>query len=350
VAEKEAGAAALPHYLSFLTRRFFRIVPPYLTYILLNCVLITLFGAAGQLADVPYLVTFTYNWHMIFNQSQFFANWFAFLHLWTISVEEQFYLIFPLVFFALPRRAYPVTLATVIIAGPLVRGLFAECLALYNIRPGAEMAYAIYASSVGQFDAFLIGALLAWSERLIRSRKEIARRLGIGAMDFLALYVAAFVLMNRYANGAMPRAPLDGIFSGLLYGQGRELVLYSVVSACAAAIVALAISDRQYFHVLESPFLSWVGRRSYAGYLYHPIPLLLINHFVLHNAPLNFMKGFDVWVRLAAFSVTMGATILLAQLSYTLIERGSLRTGHRIGARLLAWNIRLQRAESVELP
>ena len=61
---------------------------------------IRLLGFPEQYRELPYLVTFTYNWRMIFSVEPQFS---AFGHLWTISVEEQFYVLFPILILLVNR-------------------------------------------------------------------------------------------------------------------------------------------------------------------------------------------------------------------------------------------------------
>ena len=92
--------ASLFHYLSFVTRRMFRIIPPYAAYVIICLLVIRLLGYPEQYRELPYLTTFTFNWRMIFSVEPQFS---AFGHLWTISVEEQFYVLFPILILLLNR-------------------------------------------------------------------------------------------------------------------------------------------------------------------------------------------------------------------------------------------------------
>src|SRR5947209_3888901 len=92
---EEKAVAAIgsdTHYFSFILRRTFRIIPPYAAYIILCMITALIIDLPSQAREIPFLATFTYNWRMIFSLEQQSV---IFGHLWTISVEEQFYLFFP---------------------------------------------------------------------------------------------------------------------------------------------------------------------------------------------------------------------------------------------------------------
>src|SRR5262245_5650979 len=77
-------------YRNFMLRRFFRIVPVYSLYVALGTAILLSLNIKGVLRDLPFLLTFTYNWQMIFNLWPNPEGWSAFGHLWTLSIEEQF--------------------------------------------------------------------------------------------------------------------------------------------------------------------------------------------------------------------------------------------------------------------
>ena len=142
-----------------MTQRFFRIVPVYMLYLMIGTILILLAGRLSALRDIPFLITFVHNWQMIFALWTNPEPWSGFGHLWTLSVEEQFYLVFPLIFLGLPRRVYAAVAIALIAAGPIIRYVYSAVLAT-TTPDGGWIAFAVYAASFAHFDAFLIGALL----------------------------------------------------------------------------------------------------------------------------------------------------------------------------------------------
>jgi peptidoglycan/LPS O-acetylase OafA/YrhL len=260
-------------YMYFMQRRLFRIVPVYLLYLLLNLGVMAGADRFGSLRDMPFLISFTYNWQMIFQIWQVPVPLAAFGHLWTLSVEEQFYLIFPLLFLFLPRRVLGVTLALLVLAGPAIRLVFAGWLVgMPEAQDPNWSAYAVYAASFTQFDAFLLGAIVSLGEPWLRGSRR-ALWIPVVAAVAAAVYVVIFVSIN-HALGARGLNMLRNIVSGTMFGQEREVFVYSVVDLVAVSAILFAMRGSRGTSWLRAPTLCVVGRVSYGGYLFHALALL----------------------------------------------------------------------------
>ena len=235
----------------FYVRRASRIGPP----LLLALALIVALGCAGvpSLAnrvhgvlqpDAWFLVaagsvlTFTHNLLM---QSAGYFNY-ALNIYWSLSVEEAFYLAFPLLCLALPRQRFVVAvcLATVAV-GPFYRAQHADD----EIR----FMYA-YAAC---FDAIALGVLAALAAARLAISPRLARAGAIGAAALLAFFY------------------LHGI-------RGHEVFGFTAVALCTAALLVCNAS-------LRGPTLAggrawaplrWAGRHSYELYLFHIVVLALL--------------------------------------------------------------------------
>ena len=109
---------------------------------------------------------------------------------------------------------------------------------------------------------------------------------------------------------------LRNVFSGVLYGQGREVLVYVAVDAAALAALLLALRQARGFRWLGWPPLAWVGRVSYGGYLFHALVVWGLAQ-VLGLA----VRPLPIAQRLVFFVVALALTLLLAGLSYRFIER-----------------------------
>jgi peptidoglycan/LPS O-acetylase OafA/YrhL len=310
--DEYAGRSLSGRYRAFMTRRFFRIVPVYILYLAIGTLLILPTGKLFELRDIPFLITFTHNWQMIFNIWPNPDGWSGFGHLWTLSIEEQFYIVFPLLFLTLPRRYYSAFVITLIAAGPLIRYAYSTALA-GTTADGGWIAFAVYAASFAHFDAFLIGALIAHFEEPIRNRGWISVVLGGVAITLAAMYAICYVYVN-HAMGASGVDLLRNIFSGVLFGQGREIVVYTVVNLLAATAVVCALMQKPFLRVLAGPTISLVGMVSYGGYLYHALVLWLISTFLARPSTVAVPE------RLALFALTWSLTIFVAYLSFRWFE------------------------------
>jgi peptidoglycan/LPS O-acetylase OafA/YrhL len=314
------------HYLSFIVRRIFRIVPPYAAYIVICLVVAHLIKLPSQVSELPYLASFTYNWRMIFSTVPQPP---AFGHLWTISVEEQFYVLFPLLILLLRRDRAILGLVAIVALGPVFRNLVAEYVSAAFSSDPERIAFGVYASSLGQFDAFALGSLLGHFEGHIRRSPQIAVRLAWLAVIASLVYAVTYACINVSA-GERGIDIIRNIVSGILSGQKRELFVYIVIDLCAVAIVAGAIAGWKVFRFLEEPLLISVGQASYGGYLFHAIILITIGHIIgIPNAqePILF--------RILIFVFAWCCTVALARTSYTVFERHFIRYGHKISNQIL---------------
>jgi peptidoglycan/LPS O-acetylase OafA/YrhL len=313
------------HYLSFVMRRMFRIIPPYAAYIAICLLIVGLLGYPEPYRELPFLSTFTFNWRMIFSVEPQFS---AFGHLWTISVEEQFYVLFPILILLLKRDHAIVGLFAICLLAPVLRNVMAEQMAAHGWDSG-RVAFGIYASSFGQFDAFALGALLAHFENAIRRYPQIATRMAWLALVMAMVYVATYIGIN-IKSGAHGVDALRNIVSGVLYGEKREVFVYIVIDFCAAAILAGAIAGWRVFDLIEHPVPVAVGQVSYGGYLVHAIVLLVMGEAIGLRFEPQTVGG-----QIVFFLIAWCCTVAIAWLSYITWERKLIRYGHKIAHRIM---------------
>jgi peptidoglycan/LPS O-acetylase OafA/YrhL len=313
------------HYLSFVTRRGFRIIPPYAAYIAICLLVIGLLGHPEPYRELPFLTTFTFNWRMIFSVEPQSS---AFGHLWTISVEEQFYVLFPILILLLKRDRAIFGLFAICLLAPVSRNVMAEQMAAHG-WDSERIAFGVYASSFGQFDAFALGALLSHFENAIRRYPQVATKMAWLALVMAMVYVATYIGIN-IKSGARGVDAIRNIVSGVLYGEKREVFVYIVIDFCAAAILAGAIAGWRVFNLIEHPALVAVGQVSYGGYLVHAIVLL-----VMGEAIGSLFESQTVEVRIVFFLVAWCCTVAIAWLSYITWERKLIRYGHKIAQRIM---------------
>jgi peptidoglycan/LPS O-acetylase OafA/YrhL len=319
---KTADPAAGPFFKGFYARRVLRIFPVYFGYIGL-VVFLAIVGVAGagftqalrahNAEHVPPLLVYLYNFARINAGlgSPFFG------HLWTLSIEEQFYLLWPLCAFLLSRRNFIRLCAALVVAGPLLR--LVELLVLQqmtgNQDPPAKIVYFLTSSHL---DAFAIGALLNFRKEL-PAVDRIASASGRPA--FLCMLLLSAVLML-----AAKRAHLAQSLSSLgwpLYMAQFGLPVWGYTAL--NAVFALAIAKAPNIRLLGSRALQRLGKVSYGFYIFH-LPVIWIAARISH---IN-RGAFDLpnlVVGLLAFAVTW----LLAELSFRLFESRFLRLKGRFG-------------------
>ena len=249
------------------------------------------------------------NWWLIFHHVSYFARFgppSPLGHLWSLAIEEQFYLVWPwLLFlgvrFVHSRRA----LAGIALVSA---GLSALEMALLW-HPGVNPTR-VYDGTDTRAFALLIGAALAfvWPSRL---RREQLIRWNPRLLDGLGL--AGLI-------GVVVMIGTVGEYSAFLYRGG--LVLLSV--ATAAIVAAVVHPGGLLGRVLGMRPLRWLGVRSYGIYLWH-YPIIVLTTPTL-------ARGVSVF----RSSLQVAAALVVAGLSWRYIEN-PIRTGNWEHFKLLAW-------------
>lgn len=196
------------------------------------------------------------------------------LHLWSLAIEEQFYVFWPALLVLAQRFRLPIPALT----GVLLAASLAGCLWLTRVDPAA----AFYLSPV-RFWEILVGALLAG-----REIRHPAPPLPILALPGAALLVAAFALIDH--TRAFPGA-------------------WALLPVLGTALVIAAGPQGRANRWLSAPWIVALGLVSYPLYLWH-WPLLAYTRIVGGSAV-------PAW----ALGLAVVAALLLAILTYRLIER-----------------------------
>ncbi|MGB9181745.1 MAG: acyltransferase [Pyrinomonadaceae bacterium] len=232
-------------FRQFYVRRALRIFPPY--YLLL--LVITLAGVPTMRA--------AWGWHAAYLSNIYFFMKRGFdeyvSHLWSLSVEEQFYLIWPWIVLLVPRRHLQRVIILLVLTGPIFR--LACALLLTNSQ-------LIGVLPLSCFDKLGMGALLAvWSEPSF-VKKEYAARL-----RFMSFYIGAplfvLVLVLRLLN------------TGELFH-----IVFSDISVTLIGVWLIYKAsigfEGKLGRLLEWRPLTYIGTISYGVYLYHNFMRLLV--------------------------------------------------------------------------
>lgn len=241
------------------------------------------------LASLGYVL----NWRLILSGQSYFDPALRpplLQHLWSLAVEEQYYLLWPLLFAAGARFLRPSGL----LAATLALAIGSSVLLSALHQPGADPSRVYYGTDT-RATALLLGSALAlvWTPGYLPWTGRRAGR----ALDLAGLAALGVVLgMYRMMNDTHP----------LLYPYGLALVTLAtgVVIAAAAHPEARLVS-----RLLGIETLRWIGRRSYGIYLWHWPVLMLTRPYV--DVP------FGGWLLLA---LQFAAMLLLADASYRLVE------------------------------
>lgn len=231
-------------------------------------------------------------------------------HLWSLCVEEQFYLLWPAVVFLVRSRRKLIALcAAAVVLGPLLR------LWLQAAAPRWMVANELlYRFTPAQFDALLLGGLVAllwrgpYRQRLERLARLLAALCTLAAALYLGIVEHLGVVERAWQMDA-GQYPSWSFTGGLLFVD-----LYS------AAVIVCALQPGSWvFERLRARPLRWVGRLTYGAYVVHDIFHDLFVHLVVHGGgPAMAVDG--PRRHLATALLALPATLLLAWLSFRFFE------------------------------
>jgi peptidoglycan/LPS O-acetylase OafA/YrhL len=242
-------------FRNFYVRRFLRIFPIYWLVLTLVFFVLPHFKSFDT-EDLTilyrnqawlwfYLVNLGY---IVHNHAFATANWLNLGHLWSLAIEEQFYMIWPTLVFFLNRRWLKIACVASIIGSPTLRCT----LWLMHMSPGA-----LYFPTPCRLDGLAMGAIVA-----ILLRQNINQ----------ATWAATARLSA--ATGAISILAITIWRSGFMFNDQPIIVFgISAVSLLMAATIALAIEPTSITaSVFSNPVLRSAGKYSYAAYLFH-VPL-----------------------------------------------------------------------------
>ncbi|RHB36723.1 acyltransferase family protein [Dorea formicigenerans] len=236
------------------------------------------------------------NWWQIFNKVSYFEAAGVpspFTHCWSLAIETQFYLIYPLILLGIYKlvksREEGRAKRGLLFAGvTLMLALISVILMIVLFDPQQDASRVYYGTDTRAF-SLLFGALLAilWDYRMVPRRLSASVNMVLGSLSFAVLLVMTIAI-----NGS----------SNFWYRGGQ------FVGTILTVLVIYTVSGRKLWlsRFLSNPVLKWIGDRSYSIYLWHYPIILLIS------------KGIKAswWITL----IEIVLSVVLAELSYRFIE------------------------------
>lgn len=223
-------------------------------------------------------------------------------HLWSLALEEQFYLFWPFVVLAVPVRWLPrAILALSALAVALRAGLVAWT------GWGLEAAYILMPA---RLDALLIGGGLAWMVRSVEGRRwvrRLQRPVGVAA----GLVLLGLALWRGAGSRLDPYVQVFG---------------YAALALAATAVIASALPGGKagrWRQVLASPWLQTFGKYSYAIYVFQ-YPIVALLDSVVRPVLDVWSGGAVLPVSLAIFVLASALSLLAARVSWALVEAPAL--------------------------
>jgi peptidoglycan/LPS O-acetylase OafA/YrhL len=293
----------------FYIRRALRLVPALLAFLVVWLLVVAIFGHENWISAVPGsrgsssgvslptgiegalgALTYTTNWCGLFGV---FNGYVPLGHLWSLAVEEQFYLVWAplLVVLIAVRRKWAAPAALLLAA--------ASCIDVVVVHHAHSMSQWVFYSTDTRSGAFLVGGAVG----LMWSYRGATRAWWGKACTPVAWTGLAILVWCGWVFAHQVSAP---VFSG-------AWILASVVAP--VSLVALIERPHPGSSWLENPVLTYVGRRSYALYLWHYVWL--------------------TWLHSLGFSgvvLALIATLCCAEISWRLVEGPCLRLKSRLAS------------------
>jgi peptidoglycan/LPS O-acetylase OafA/YrhL len=295
------------YFRSFYARRVLRIFPLYYAFIIFMLVIAPRFdlGDSASLRENQfwywtYLTNIGFSFDGLASPAPF-GN--AHVHLWSLAVEEQFYLVWPFVVLALDRRKLTVVALAMIPAALLFRVFLNSDFAPEGVR-----ANAAYGLMPARFDTLALGALIAIALRGDPGLEPLRRYAGPVIAAAGAGLVALFVTQ-------------DGIS---FIDPDIQSIGYTAIAALFAATLLIVLTARpegMLHRTLVLHPLRAIGKYSYALYVVHPVVSQTMAREIAERYDLPLVFGSQIPISIAVALGSGAVAFAVAWLSWQLLER-----------------------------
>lgn len=293
------------HYFkNFYVRRALRVLPLYY-FTVVVMVLLTIYTQPQYVSRlVPALPYYLFYLNNIFHLVDGVKDIPYLGVTWSLAIEEQFYLIFPLVVYYAKKETL------VKICGALIGvSILTRILGAFFWHDVIQMTNFFFYNTFTRFEEISFGILVA----VAFTYPEWKNRLSKIALPVFLVMFTATILVGHFSETGVPHP---------LYGNVLLTVVgYTMASIFAAALVVslTTLSESSVIRwIFRNKILIFWGKHSYAIYLYHmPVGLLLLDLF--------WQSGYRGWyVYVSYVGLTFGITILIALLVWYLVEKPAL--------------------------
>jgi peptidoglycan/LPS O-acetylase OafA/YrhL len=273
----------------FYVRRVLRLFPAFICFLAVVCLLV----GFKQVKDTPWYAVVA----CLIYVRNIWGRGAATSHIWSLSIEEQFYTCWPWIM----RSRGRIGGLQIAIAGTIVISIFR--MVAIHLNWFAYNTGVFYERSWFRFDSILIGCAAA----LVFCQPETMR------------------YPRRYLSGAMlPVLLWPSIISWTIWGEGISRVWYLTIQMVLAVLILMNLilsKESFYLSMLSNSVARWFGQVSYSWYLWQQL-------FTVVTPP--------AWLGLRTFPLNVLTSLLLALASRKLIEQPFLRMKDRFDTKKVA--------------
>ncbi|EGQ3204835.1 acetyltransferase [Staphylococcus pseudintermedius] len=294
--------------MSFWLRRVKRLIPAVL-FLVMGVILLSLIFMPTEIqkvrADSIAAIFYVSNWWYIMQNVDYFEQFAVqpLKHLWSLAIEEQFYLVFPIVLLSLLsfiRRLKSIRIIFLIL-------LVISMIAMMVLYVPNENVARVYFGTDTRIQTLLMGVLLAlvWPPFQLKAKVNRQMRTMIDTAGVVGL--AILFICFKFVSET----------NSILYYGG-----FFLISTVTLLVIASSVHPSGYFaKFLGNKVFTFIGSRSYSLYLWHYPIIVLIHH--------QFVQG---QIPPLVYVVEILLMVLMAEFSYKFIEQPFRKEGFNIFA------------------
>ena len=245
----------------FYAGRVRRLLPPLVFMLVITAIFVGVWAPDSMrrfLTDTPFALTGLMNWWLVFKHQDYFESFGRpplLQHTWSLGVEAQYYLLWPLILYFVLKVFGKKVIPTAALSIATISGaaLFLASIKA-DISSSQDVSHVYFGTDTHSIGLFLGSALaVSWIPQNLRL--NIEKR----AQDFID-FIGVFGLL--------------GLLASFLFIQEADPTAYRIafplVGIFGSAIIMSVVHPASRFApILQHPFLVWIGERSYAIYLWH---------------------------------------------------------------------------------
>ena len=307
---------AKPNYFkNFYIRRSLRIFPIYYVTLLFFLVLIPLTVGTPEwlgksVDDQLWFWTYLQNWNRPFSQHG------ALSPLWSLAIEEQYYLVWPLLVFMFQNKTLKVICFFMILSAPIFRFFLFNYLPDYIEGENIGKATA-YNFTIARWDAIAIGSLIGIFVKEGKTKVlQLIARYGIIILSIIILTQIA--LLSNFTSVASGIGLLNQTTAALFFG-------------CVIIIIYSSEASSISLRALEFAPMKSIGKISYSMYLFHlPLTVVWLNYWKVSFEAMSALK--TLLIVFFHYATLVLITYGLALVSWKVFEHPILRYKDRFNS------------------